>query len=212
MSPEPSNVSPNEHSNNEPSLREAKKHRTREQLRDTAIRLAAEHGPGAVTVQDICRAVGVSPRTFFNYFDAKEDAFFVWDQQLTRKMLVRLAQRPLDEPPLTSLRLAIEEVLPVAGADGNWPVRRRLLADHPELIGRLAHSLRTSEDLTAAELGRRMGVPAESLHPMLLAGAAMTALRTTLVTWTPRSGVKGLRTLLREAFTEIESGLPGPPH
>jgi hypothetical protein len=45
---------------------------------------------------------------------------------------------------------------------------------------------------------------------MLLAGAAMTALRTTLVTWAPRTGVKGLQRHLREAFAEIEAGLPGP--
>jgi AcrR family transcriptional regulator len=193
-----------------PSLREEKKRRTRGQLRDAAIRLAVAHGPGAVTVQDICREVGVSPRTFFNYFDSKEEAFFVWDQQLTRRLLARLAQRPPGEPPMTGLRLAIEEVLPAAGADENWPARRRLLADHPELIGRLAHSLRTSEDLIAAELGRRFGVPAESLQPMLLAGAAMTALRTTLVTWSPRTGLRGLQVRLREAFEQIEAGLPGP--
>ncbi|WP_052280666.1 TetR/AcrR family transcriptional regulator [Nocardia vulneris] len=55
-------------------LREQKKRKTRLDLCMAARRLAVEHGVDATTVDDIAKAVGVSPRTFFNYYDTKLDA------------------------------------------------------------------------------------------------------------------------------------------
>ncbi|MEV2219973.1 helix-turn-helix domain-containing protein [Nocardia vinacea] len=55
-------------------LREQKKRQTELELCLAARRLAVEHGLDATTVEDIARAVGVSPRTFFNYYETKMDA------------------------------------------------------------------------------------------------------------------------------------------
>ena len=58
----------------EPGLRERKKVARREALVRASHRLVREHGLDHVTVEMICDAVGVSPRTFFNYFESKIDA------------------------------------------------------------------------------------------------------------------------------------------
>jgi AcrR family transcriptional regulator len=55
-------------------LRERKKRARREALIDATHRLVAEHGLDAVTVDAICAEAGVSARTFFNYFESKDDA------------------------------------------------------------------------------------------------------------------------------------------
>ncbi|MEU4343911.1 helix-turn-helix domain-containing protein [Nocardia sp. NPDC023852] len=55
-------------------LREQKKLRTELDLCMAARRLTIERGLDATTVEDIARAVGVSPRTFFNYYETKMDA------------------------------------------------------------------------------------------------------------------------------------------
>jgi len=56
------------------SWREQKKRLTRAALHHEARRLVLESGLGAVTVEAICAAAGVSPRTFFNYFPSKAAA------------------------------------------------------------------------------------------------------------------------------------------
>src|SRR6266702_5450547 len=55
-------------------LRERKKTATREALSAAALRLALEHGPDNVRVDDIAEAAGVSPRTYNNYFASREQA------------------------------------------------------------------------------------------------------------------------------------------
>lgn len=54
--------------------REQKKLLTRQALHDAARRLVLASGVSAVTVEEICAAAGVSPRTFFNYFPSKAAA------------------------------------------------------------------------------------------------------------------------------------------
>ncbi|MEV0248839.1 helix-turn-helix domain-containing protein [Nocardia sp. NPDC050712] len=58
----------------EVGLRERKKRQTRLDLCTAARRLVIERGLDASTTDDIAQAVGVSPRTFFNYYDTKLDA------------------------------------------------------------------------------------------------------------------------------------------
>lgn len=56
-------------------LRARKRAATSSALERAAISLALEHGYDTVTVDMICEAAMVSPRTFFNYFGTKEGAF-----------------------------------------------------------------------------------------------------------------------------------------
>ena len=56
-------------------LRARKRAATQSALERTALSLALEHGYDQVTVDMICQAAMVSPRTFFNYFGTKEGAF-----------------------------------------------------------------------------------------------------------------------------------------
>jgi AcrR family transcriptional regulator len=55
-------------------LREQKMLRTASRLTAVTRRLTAERGLGGFTIDEACEEVGISRRTFFNYFPTKEDA------------------------------------------------------------------------------------------------------------------------------------------
>ncbi|MET0590899.1 MAG: TetR/AcrR family transcriptional regulator [Naasia sp.] len=55
-------------------VRERRKAATRDDLTRVARRMTAEHGLQGFTVEELCDVVGVSRRTFFNYFGGKEEA------------------------------------------------------------------------------------------------------------------------------------------
>jgi AcrR family transcriptional regulator len=72
-------------------LRERKKLQTRQHIAQTALRLFAERGFDAVTVDEVARAAEVSKKTVFNYFPTKEDLVF-GDAELREAMLVALVR------------------------------------------------------------------------------------------------------------------------
>lgn len=80
-------------------LRETKKARTRAALARAALQLVAEDGLDATTVESIAARADVSPRTFFNYFDSKDEAVVHLGADRFRRLLGHLF---VDEYPATS--------------------------------------------------------------------------------------------------------------
>jgi len=55
-------------------LRERKKQQTRQAIHEAALQLVDENGLDGTTIEQICQVAGVSPRTFFNYYQSKAAA------------------------------------------------------------------------------------------------------------------------------------------
>ena len=85
------------------------------ELEAVALRLFEERGFDQVTVDEIASEARISVRTFYRYFPAKEDVLQVKIDRRSEALRAALAARPVDEAPLHSLRLALEEAVSRGG-------------------------------------------------------------------------------------------------
>src|ERR1700751_2533364 len=95
--------------------RDRKKSETRQALRDAAHRLFAEKGFSRTTIDDIAEAADVSRRTFFRYYDSKDDLLRTDVADLLPVMLAALRRPPAGEPPLAAILTALRTLI---GPDG----------------------------------------------------------------------------------------------
>src|SRR5436309_4426840 len=98
-------------------LRERKKQKTRAQLTDAAFRLFGERGFDGTTIEDIVEQVEVSPRTFFRYFDSKEDVVIGFFDDMGLELRDMLDAQPAEEPPFTAVRDALRSLVDVYVAE-----------------------------------------------------------------------------------------------
>ena len=83
--------------------RERKKALTRERLIKVARELFAEQGFPETTVQQITEAADVSERTFFRYFESKDDLLLLDLVAFFDRVEFELRVRPIEEEPLVAL-------------------------------------------------------------------------------------------------------------
>ncbi len=84
--------------------REQHKQQTRAALQSAADRLFAEHGYQNTTVRDISDAAGVTERTFFRYFGAKEELALASVSSWLEPIGAAIRTRPTDEDTITAVR------------------------------------------------------------------------------------------------------------
>ncbi|MFA3878142.1 TetR/AcrR family transcriptional regulator [Streptomyces sp. MMCC 100] len=210
-------------------LRERKKRATRAALAEAAVRLAAEHGAEKVTVEAISAAAGVSVRTFFNYFDSRDDAFVVMDADAGARMRRAVLDAPAGLSPLTALREAMAAELAEAEQQHElWQLHAEVLHASPHLLARgVGAHMAAEADLADAIAERLRGVgdtsgtgsgpgsgpgtgPGSGLYPRLLAAVAGAAVRTSMDHWSAHQEEAAFLDVFHEVFTLLAAGLPAP--
>ncbi|HEX5595146.1 MAG TPA: helix-turn-helix domain-containing protein [Micromonosporaceae bacterium] len=134
------------------SLRERKRLATWTALHEAALSMALGRDDlNQVTVEAIAEAANVSPRTFFNYFNSKEDAVLgLHEPMLSEAETTRFAEAGEDVLVEAVVRLLYE--VSYCGALGAGEARQRrraVLHRYPELVQRLfAHFLKVEQMVT----------------------------------------------------------------
>jgi len=169
-----------------PGLRERKKQATRKALREAALRLALERGPGNVRVDDIAEAAGVSPRTYNNYFASREQAIAA---AVTAEREARVAAAVAARPATVRLADAVAEAIVAEYSDtGSQDPRTLLLLTASSALrdAFLDTAARIGDPLTAVIAGR-IGDTGQHTARVLSASIA-AAVRIALQEWIRPAG------------------------
>jgi AcrR family transcriptional regulator len=194
------------------SLRERKKLAAREALSGAAVRLATERGLEHVRVDEIAAEVGVSPRTFNNYFSSKEEAICAIGVDRQTRIREALLARPASEPLWDAVINAVLERYSAHGEpDRDYVTRVRLMVSDSSLRGEYLKSHAMVECVLAHAIAERIGVDLEhDLYPRLMAAAVTGAVRVTLSHWLHSDPASSLVPTLTDALKQVAAGLPGP--
>jgi AcrR family transcriptional regulator len=190
-------------------LRERNKLRTRQEIADATLRLAADRGLEHVTVEQIAAAADVAPRTFFRYFDSKEDALLADHPERLDLLRETLKSRPPSEGPLTAVRQSILEVAGDLDEHRDLMLcKQRLMQDNPTLRGRSLEMMGELERTIAEALAERTGVDLETdFRPYVIAGAVCTAMRVAIDRWGATGGTGDLIAMVEGALDLLDGGL-----
>jgi AcrR family transcriptional regulator len=169
------------------SLRERKRLRTRAALIEAGRRLFDERGYHHTTVADIAAAAEVATRTFFSYFESKEQLLFPESDARVEAALAAIRTRRPDERPADVLLRALRDA---AGDDMLSPLaqlRLRLIADVPAVQGRaLRLQLQAQADIGAALVAAYPGL--DPVEAAALVGAFIGAAAAAVAALAPESG------------------------
>jgi AcrR family transcriptional regulator len=179
------------------------------ELEAVALGLFEQRGFLAVTVDEAAEAAGVSSRTFYRYFPAKEDVLQVRIDKNSSGLRAALADRPADEAPLHSLRVALEQVV---GAE-DATLRRRwisVVAATPTILNSVIGGIQLKSHRVIADfLGDRLDMPSDALVPTMLAAAVGGVIQAGHTQWFLHGGE--LPALIGEGIEVLENGIGSDP-
>lgn len=211
------------------SLTERRKAATRRDIAHTAAALFVERGLRATRAEDIARAAGVSPRTFFRYFATKEESVAPVFAEGAQRWVDAVRAAPADLPLPDALTRAAGSALDpaatggadsVANADSLEWVRTllRMAEEAPALRSVWNDACFAAETSLLDVLAERAGAdpsagPPASTELRLAAAVAGTAIRVAVESWAatdaPADGPQGPGALAAQCIGSLR-GFPFP--
>jgi AcrR family transcriptional regulator len=192
-------------------LRERKKQRTRQAIIEAALGLYQERGYEGVTVAEIARRADVAPRTFFGYFESKEDVFLGPGDDRLERVIRAIRERRRGVPILTAVQPELQRraqpkhELPNAAR----PHLAELLRQ-PAVMNRLRERWNRWEDELAAAIAADVGAAPGDPEPRVVAAVVTAAIRIAAESAARKSGQQsGREAVAGRVFELIASGLAG---
>lgn len=189
-------------------LRETKKARTREALRDAAVELFITHGYDATTVADIADAAQVSEPTFFRYYPTKAAVVlapleFRINATLAALELLPVELAPIDACLATAHSAEAADLLP---APIEAPYLRELQGT-PSLRTAMLDLFDAATDRLSVEFARRLGRVPDDLEVRQSAAVVVATLHEVFLQWAADTGDLDIAAAAVSAFERLRTGL-----
>jgi AcrR family transcriptional regulator len=190
-------------------LRTKARESLRAEIAEVAFQVFAERGFDEVTATEVAEAAGISRASFFRYFESKEDAVFVAQEEMGVNIAAALRERPAGEDAWTALRRALDvAVATYQRSPEDALARLRLIRSTPNLrVHQLERYAQWREVIDAA-LAERLGLPGDAIKVEALVAAALSAFGAASTRWGLSDGADDLIALIDEAFAAIAGPFP----
>ena len=175
------------------------------ELERIALDLFIEHGYRNVSVEQIAEVAGVSARTFYRYFAAKDDLLTVLPRRLSRHTYEAMLLEPPSRPAFEAFGSAMLTMYSKIDTDELARWLRVTTTDAPSgaaVAARLSIEQREMEPLLLRHMSES---PLRSLHTQLIFGAIHVATATAAGEWFRHGG--DLVARLEEALRAFGQGL-----
>lgn len=182
----------------------------RAELTQVALRLFAERGFEEVTVDDIARAAGMSKRSFFRYFPAKEDVVLGGVDAMGDEIAEEIASRPAGEDAWELLHAVLRGWEQRIDTERQTLESLRLITTTPALRARYLAKREETRERIAEALLARPGLGLDRFTADLVTAAAGAALDTVSRSWAASGGDR--LALVDQAFALLRPACldPGP--
>ncbi|MGW2169490.1 TetR/AcrR family transcriptional regulator [Streptomyces sp. NPDC001705] len=197
-----------------PPLTERRKDATRLEIAYEAVRLFAGRGVQATSGEDIARAAGISPRTLWRYFSAKEQCVRPLLTRELDRIVRRLVELPAGQPLVAAVDdYGAEQDGPDAEGESALRALIRLTREEPSILAVWLQVHHEAEAVFADVLAERLGLPSDSLDVRVRASMINGALRSSSEGWAlgeaseGGTAASGHRAAARRAMRIIADGL-----
>lgn len=198
------------------SKAEQRKQQTAFRLSAVCRRLTAERGLSGFTIEEVCDEVGVSRRTFFNYYPSKEEAVLGFNEDeemdaISAKFLA-LGSRGWGVVIDDLVDLVGEYVQSVGpNVDDHLEVIR-VIDREPKLLARFIGAGREREEQIIVLVASREGVDVDDPYARAIVDILSTAMRSSVERLLADGGVENFGSALSDSLTAIRAVLaPSTP-
>lgn len=192
-------------------LRARNRDRTRQALAVAAMELFARQGFNATTVEQITELAGVSPRTFFRYFESKDDVLLPLDNQVPAREMIIL--QPAEVSDLGAVRAMYLQSAPLHELMADQLRALALaMASSPALRGRKVDRQQEAEKELAEALATRRGLAQPDDEALLAAAIGFSVLRTSMDRWLNAAEGERLADVIAAAFARLRVMVAAADH